>query len=83
VLRSETEGAREVEARGGTVQELLADLAQRFPSLGEQILRDGDVAPYVNVFLEGEDVRTLDGLATPVREGATVTLLPAVAGGLR
>ena len=80
-LRSETQGERLVEARGGNVRELLDDLTARFPALQERIWEDGDVAPFVNVYVEGEDVRTLDGLETPVREGATVILLPAMAGG--
>ena len=80
-LRTETQGARLVEARGGTVRELLDDLIGRFPPLRERIWEDDDVAPFVNVYVEGEDVRTLDGLETPVSEGATVILLPAMAGG--
>jgi molybdopterin converting factor small subunit len=80
-LRAETEGAREIEARGETVRELLDDLMGRFPALRRQILREEELAPFVNVYVEGEDVRTLDGLETPVREGSTVILLPAMAGG--
>ncbi len=80
-LRPEVGGARQVEANGATVRELLDDLTDRFPSLGTQLWEDGDIAPFVNVYLEGEDVRTLDGLETPVKEGSTVILLPAMAGG--
>jgi len=80
-LRSETDGAREVEARGGTVRELLDDLMGRFPSLRGQIIREDDLAPFVNVYVEGEDVRTKDGLETSVDDGSTVILLPAMAGG--
>ena len=80
-LRSETDGAREVEARGGTVRELLDDLMGRFPSLRDQIIREDDLAPFVNVYVEGEDVRTKDGLETAVEDDATVILLPAMAGG--
>jgi len=83
-LRGEVGGAREVEASGATLRELLSDLAERFPGLGRQVLEDGDgIAPFVNVYLDSEDVRTLHGLDTPVREGATVILLPAMAGGER
>ena len=80
-LRGETEGAREVEARGGTVRELLDDLTARFPALRRQLLEDEELAPFVNVYVEGEDVRTLDGIDTEVRRGSTVILLPAMAGG--
>ena len=80
-LRSETEGAREVEVRGGTVRELLDDLLGRFPALRAQLLEDGGLAPFVNVYVDGEDVRTKDGLETAVDDGSTVILLPAMAGG--
>jgi cysteine synthase B len=80
-LRGEVGGVRQVEADGGTVRELLDDLAARFPALGAQILENGDVAPFVNVYLGGEDVRTLDGLDTAVDAGQTLILLPAMAGG--
>jgi len=80
-LRSETEGAREVEASGGTVRELLDDLLGRFPALRGQLLEDEQLAPFVNVYVEGEDVRTKNGLETAVDDGSTVILLPAMAGG--
>ena len=81
-LRPETSGQAVVEANGGTVRAVLADLISRFPSLGSRVLEDGNLARFVNVYVGGEDVRTRDGLDTPVAEGETVILLPAVAGGL-
>ena len=81
-LRGEVGGAREVPADGDTVRELLDDLMSRFPSLRPQLVEDDEIAPFVNVYLEGEDVRTLDGLDTSVDHGSTVILLPAMAGGL-
>ena len=80
-LRGEVGGARQVEADGSTVRELLEDLAARYPALGAQLLENGGVAPFVNVYLGGEDVRTLDGLETAVAAGQTLILLPAMAGG--
>jgi molybdopterin converting factor small subunit len=80
-LRAESGGEARVEAAGDTVGELLDDVTSRFPALRERIFHDDEIAPFVNVYLEGEDVRTLDGLETPVRKGATVILLPAMAGG--
>ena len=80
-LREQVNGEREVLAEGETVRDLLEDLIGRFPALRAQIVEDGELAPFVNVYVEGEDVRTLDGLETPVREGSTVILLPAMAGG--
>jgi cysteine synthase/molybdopterin converting factor small subunit len=83
-LRAEVGGAREIEASGSTLREVLADLALRFPALGRQVLDGGDgIAPFVNVYVDSEDVRTLEGLDTPVRENSTVILLPAMAGGER
>jgi molybdopterin synthase sulfur carrier subunit len=67
VLRAEAGGAREVEASGANVREVLEDLSARLPALGAKVY--------------GEDVRTRDGLETPVRETSTVILLPAMAGG--
>jgi molybdopterin converting factor small subunit len=80
-LREVTGGERELPAEGDTVRELLEDLMGRFPALRSQLVEDGEIAPFVNVYVEGEDVRTLDGLETDVRAGATVILLPAMAGG--
>jgi [CysO sulfur-carrier protein]-thiocarboxylate-dependent cysteine synthase len=83
-LRDAVGGAHEVEASGSTLRDLLSDLAERFPTLGRQVLGDGhELAPFVNVYVDNEDVRTLDGLDTPLREDATVILLPAMAGGER
>ena len=80
-LRAEVGGVREVEASGATMRDVFDDLAERFPGLGAQVLSNGDIAPFVNVYLNNEDVRTLQGLDTPVSDGSTVILLPAMAGG--
>jgi cysteine synthase/molybdopterin converting factor small subunit len=83
-LRDAVGGAREIEASGSTLRDLLSDLAERFPTLGRQVFENGDeLAPFVNVYVDNEDVRTLRGLDTPVREDTTVILLPAMAGGER
>jgi molybdopterin synthase sulfur carrier subunit len=74
-LREQTGGERELVAEGETVRDLLDDLMTRFPALEAQL-------PFANVYVEGEDVRTLDGLDTGVEPGSTVILLPAMAGGL-
>jgi len=81
MLRAEVGGAREVEAQGETVGEVIEDLVERYPALRAQLYRDGDLGEFVNVYLGGEDVRTLEGLDTPVRDGSTLILLPAMAGG--
>jgi [CysO sulfur-carrier protein]-thiocarboxylate-dependent cysteine synthase len=73
-LRAATGGEREVAGSGATVGELLDDLTARFPDLEGQL-------QFANVYVDGEDIRTLDELETPLREGSTVILLPAMAGG--
>lgn len=82
MLRVETGGEREVSTEGGTVREVVDELVERFPPLGAQLYEDGELAPFVNVYVEGEDVRTRDGLDTVVPDGSTVILLPAMAGGV-
>ena len=80
-LRAETQGAASIEASGETVRDLLDDLTGRFPALRERIYPEGELARFVNVYVEGEDVRTREGLETEVPEGGTIILLPAMAGG--
>jgi sulfur-carrier protein len=80
-LRDQTNGQATLDASGETVRELLEDLGDRFPALRDRIFSDGELARFVNVYVEGEDVRTGDGLDTAVQNGSTVILLPAMAGG--
>ena len=80
-LRDEAGGEREVLAEGETVREVLEHLTTRFPALGSRILDNGGISPFVNVYVEGEDVRTREGLDTRVDDASTVILLPAMAGG--
>ena len=80
-LREEAGGERQVLAEGATVREVLDDLADRYPALAARILDNGGIAPFVNVYVEGEDVRTREGIDTEVGPGQTVILLPAMAGG--
>ena len=80
-LREQVGGERQVCAEGETVRELLDDLMGRFPGLRSQLVEDEELAPFVNVYVEGEDVRTREGIDTEVRPGSTVILLPAMAGG--
>jgi len=81
-LRAAAEGASEAQLEGATVQEVLDSLFERFGELRGRISdEDGGLRRFVNVYLSGEDIRFLDGLATPVADGAELTILPAVAGG--
>ena len=79
-LRNDVGGARELVGEGVTVREVLEDLSVRYPALERQLFEDGSLAPFVNVYVGGEDVRTLDGLETRVN-GSNMILLPAMAGG--
>jgi molybdopterin converting factor small subunit len=81
ILRSYTGGAKSVEGSGTTLDELLADLEAKHGGLRERLVDDKGLRRFVNVYLNDEDVRFLGGLQTPVSEGDTVTVLPAVAGG--
>ena len=82
VLRATVGGAREVEAHGATIGEVLDALVTTFPSLRDQLYtEDGDLNRFVNVYLNGQDVRYLDGKGTPVDDRDEVRLLPAMAGG--
>jgi molybdopterin synthase sulfur carrier subunit len=80
-LRAEVGGARELDADGETVAEVIDDLVERYPPLAAQLLQDGELASFVNVYVGGEDVRTRDGLDTEVRDDDELILLPAMAGG--
>jgi molybdopterin synthase sulfur carrier subunit len=82
VLRAAVGGEKQVELEGGTVRELVAALVARYPSLKQQLLdQDGDLNRFVNVYVNGQDVRYLAGLDTPVTDRDEVRLLPAMAGG--
>ncbi len=82
VLRPHAEGARRLEAEGATVGEVFAQVASRHPKLGAQLLSpEGGLPVFVNVFVDDEDIRYLEGLSTPVTERTEITILPAVAGG--
>ena len=82
VLRANVGGAREVDATGSTIGEVLAQLVGTFPSLRDQLFtEDGELNRFVNVYVNGQDVRYLDGTATPVDDRDEVRLLPAMAGG--
>lgn len=83
VLRAHTENRSTVEAAGATIGEVLDDLAGRFPGLKSQLkAEDGTMHRFLNVYLNDDDVRYLQKLDTPVKEGDSVTVLPAVAGGV-
>ena len=82
VLRASVGGEKEVDANGSSVGEVLRDLASSHPATESQLFgTDGTLNRYVNVYLNDEDVRVLDGLDTAVGGGDTLVILPAMAGG--
>ena len=84
VLRSSTNGEREVDAAGDDVGAVLRAVTEQHPATETQLFADGgDLNRYVNVYLNDEDVRVLDGLQTTVSESDTLVILPAMAGGAR
>ena len=83
VLREAVGGSRSLSAEGSTVDEVLADLFVNHPALRERVTEDGQLSPFVNVYVNDRDVRYRDGLDTPVGPDDTVILLPAMAGGGR
>jgi len=81
ILRTYTGGAKAVEGSGSTLAELIADLDGRYDGLGDRLTDESGLRRFINVYLNDEDVRFIGGLAAPVADGDTVTVLPAVAGG--
>jgi molybdopterin synthase sulfur carrier subunit len=82
VLRAQTRGEAELQTSGATVGDVLRSLAEAHPGTRSQLFSDGgELNRYVNVYLNDEDVRVLDGLHTTVSESDTVVILPAMAGG--
>ena len=63
------------------VQEVLSSLTKSYPAVADRIMENGQVRRFVNIFVNDEDVRYLDGMATPVKDGDEVSIIPAVAGG--
>ena len=81
ILRPEAGGNRQVETDGATVRDLLESLCVTYPALRDRLFDGTELPQFLNVFIDGTDVRLLGGLDTAVDNGATVILLPAVAGG--
>ena len=81
-LRKHTQGAGSVEAEGNTVAALVDDLDRRYPGVKARICDEGGaVRRFVNIFVNGEDIRFLDNLATPLKTGDELSIVPAIAGG--
>ena len=81
VLRASVGGSKQVNAQGNTLEEVLNDLYERFPALKDQLYSEGGLSRFINVYINDQDVRYLQGLETTVGSSDTVILLPAMAGG--
>ena len=81
-LRRLTGNQAKVQIGGGTISELVAALDKRFPGLKDRLVDEtGDIKRFVNVFVNGEEIRTLQGAATPIKDADEVSIIPAMAGG--
>jgi sulfur-carrier protein len=80
-MREQSGGNAEVAVSGGTVKAALEDLLRQYPGLATKLFDNGKLRPYVNVFVNDEDIRYLDEMDTAVADGQTISLIPAVAGG--
>jgi molybdopterin synthase sulfur carrier subunit len=80
-MRQHTEGQASVQVTGTTVQSALGDLGGKYPALTQRLFENGQVRRFVNIYLNNEDIRYLDNLATPVKDGDELAIIPAVAGG--
>jgi sulfur-carrier protein len=83
ILRTYTGGEKAVDAEGSTVAEVIDDLESRHSGLRDRLISNGNLHRFVNVYVDDEDVRFAGGLNAPVKDSSTVTILPAVAGGMR
>lgn len=83
ILRTYTGGEKAVEGSGDTLADVFSDLDTRHSGLRDRLVDESGLRRFVNVYLNDEDVRFLGGLETKVSDGDTVTILPAVAGGMR
>ncbi|MFF0381851.1 MoaD/ThiS family protein [Streptomyces sp. NPDC004286] len=82
ILRQYTDGQKAVEGAGETLADLFADLETRHAGIQGRVVDGGQLRRFVNVYLNDEDVRFVDGIDTKLSDGDTVTILPAVAGGM-
>lgn len=80
-LRKLTGGQPKVSAAGGTVREVLANLETDYPGFEDRVFEDGEVKRFINLFVDGQEIRTLEGLDTTVGEHVEVSIIPAMAGG--
>jgi sulfur-carrier protein len=81
ILRPYTKDQKSVQAEGANLGALIADLDDNYPGIGERLLEDGALRRFINIYINDEDVRFLGSLEAQVKDGDSITILPAVAGG--
>ena len=81
ILRPYTKDAKVVQAEGSSLTAVISDLDRKFPGLADRLLEDGALRRFINIYVNDEDVRFLGGLEAQLKDGDSVTILPAVAGG--
>ncbi|MDT0550973.1 MoaD/ThiS family protein [Streptomyces lonegramiae] len=81
ILRPHTDGQKRVSASGDTLQAVIADLEANYSGISDRLVDNGKLHRFVNIYVNDEDVRFSGGLDTPIADGDSVTILPAVAGG--
>lgn len=81
ILRTYTGGEKVVTAEGASLADVIADLESNHPGIGERLLDESGLRRFVNIYVNDEDVRFLDGLGSVISDGDSITILPAVAGG--
>lgn len=83
ILRTHTDGEKSVQASGGTVAEVINDLDSKHTGIKDRLVKEGSLHRFVNVYVNDEDIRFVGGLDASVTDGDSLTILPAVAGGMR
>jgi len=82
-LRKLTNGESEVEANGADISELIDDLEKSYPGIKDKLCEEnGNVRKFLNIYLNDDDIRFMDSLATELRDGDSISLIPAIAGGI-
>ncbi|AEV62620.1 MoaD/ThiS family protein [Pseudomonas ogarae] len=81
LLRTFTHDQKRIEVQGQTVLEVIEDMEAKYPGVKERLIGDGQVHRFVNIYVNDDDIRFADNLATALKAGDSLTILPAVAGG--
>ncbi len=81
ILRPYTKDQKAVSAEGSTLSAVITNLDSNYAGLGERLLENGALRRFINVYINDEDIRFLGGLEAPIKDGDSITILPAVAGG--